>query len=257
MDDASAVETLRRLGLTGYQARLLLALQKIETGTASEIADVSEVPRSQVYGVAESLKEDGLIEVQQTTPTRFRAVPLSTVREQLLTELEATGDRAFQYLSHVREQQRQADADDEGVWTVSGNEAVTARTVDLIEMAEGRLIYGTGTAEQLNSEIISALESVSSAGVAVVVVSDSERVLERATETDGIATETLSSDPTPGVGRLLLVDRDALLLSIVDTDYLPEDDEETAIWGEDTAFAAVLVTILEQWLETNVSLPSL
>ncbi|PSP27801.1 hypothetical protein BRC65_04050 [Halobacteriales archaeon QH_2_65_14] len=56
MNDSEAVDGLKRLGLTTYEARVFLGLQKLGSGTANEVSDVVDVPRSQVYGAAEDLE---------------------------------------------------------------------------------------------------------------------------------------------------------------------------------------------------------
>ncbi|MUV88736.1 hypothetical protein GJ629_01590 [Halapricum sp. CBA1109] len=91
MDDEDAIEGLTRLGLTTYEARVFLALQKLDTGTASEVAEVSEVPRSQVYGTADDLEQRGLIEIQETRPAVYRPVDPDTAEQRLLEQLESTG----------------------------------------------------------------------------------------------------------------------------------------------------------------------
>jgi len=52
MNEGDAVDALKSLGLTTYEARTFVALQKLGAGTASEVADIADVPRSQVYGAA-------------------------------------------------------------------------------------------------------------------------------------------------------------------------------------------------------------
>lgn len=58
MDDEAAIDGLNRLGLTAYESQVFLGLQKLASGTVSDVVDV---PRSQVYGAAETL-EGGLVD---------------------------------------------------------------------------------------------------------------------------------------------------------------------------------------------------
>jgi sugar-specific transcriptional regulator TrmB len=61
MTDPTAA--LQRLGLSEYEAETFVALQQIDSGSASDVAEVSNVPRSPVYGAADDLEDRGLLDV--------------------------------------------------------------------------------------------------------------------------------------------------------------------------------------------------
>ena len=96
MDDADAVEALTALGLSTYAARTFVGLQKLGVASASEVAGVTEVPRSQVYGATDELEALGLVDVQEGSPRRYRPVGVEEARELLYERLESTGDEAFE-----------------------------------------------------------------------------------------------------------------------------------------------------------------
>jgi sugar-specific transcriptional regulator TrmB len=86
--DASeeAVETLTELGLGLYAARTFVALVALSGGTAVEVSQAAEVPRTRVYDAAEELAEWDLIEVDESTPQRFIPVPSDVAAERFLRE---------------------------------------------------------------------------------------------------------------------------------------------------------------------------
>ncbi|MFD1567738.1 TrmB family transcriptional regulator, partial [Halolamina litorea] len=55
-------------------------------------------------------------------------------------------------------------------------------------------------------------------------------------------------DQTPelSVGRLLLVDRDTVLLSVQPASEMPTVGEEAAFWSDGTGFARVLAALIRQ-----------
>jgi sugar-specific transcriptional regulator TrmB len=255
MEEDDAVETLTRLGLTTYEARVFVALQKTGPATASEVSDVADVPRSQVYGAAEGLEERGLVDVGGSTPTRYRPVELSAARRRLVEELERAGDAAFEYLEGVQGALAGGGGDrTEAVWTVEGKAAVAARTAELVAAAEERVLYGTGDAERVEPEVAAALSAAAEEGVLVVGVSAEDDAHERFASVDGVDARRVprSVAPDVGTGRVLLRDADGVLLSAVGGEYLPASAEETAIWSADTALAGVLGTLVEAWVGANV-----
>ena len=87
-EDASeeAVETLTELGLGLYAARTFVALVVLSGGTAVEVSQTADVPRTRVYDAAEELVEWDLIEVDESTPQRFVPVAGDVAAERFLKE---------------------------------------------------------------------------------------------------------------------------------------------------------------------------
>jgi len=156
MNDEDAVGALKRLGLSTYEARVFVALQKLGTGTASEVADIADVPRSQVYGAAEDLEGRGLVDVEQSNPTRYRPVGVEEARERLYRQLRSESDAAFDYLESVREEYG-ATEESESIWTVRGDANVVSRTAQLVESADDHVVYGTDDVSQLEPAVRDAL----------------------------------------------------------------------------------------------------
>ena len=250
-EEDDAVEALKRFGLSTYEARVFVALQKLEAGSASEVSEIADVPRSQVYGATDELEARGLIDVQQGTPTRYRPVGIEEARERLYEELRNTGDAAFSYLEGVRGEHASEGADSEAIWTVEGGENVATRCRSMIADADSEVVYATG-GRKAAAEVLDALREADDRGVSVTVVSADRSVLDAASEGSGnLATWYVPDDRDPGVsaGRVLLVDRDTLLLSVMPSGVVPHLSVETAFWSSTTGFAALLVGIIREWFE--------
>ena len=240
-DEATALEAFKRLGLTGYEAKAFLALQELGAGTARDVARVADVPRSQVYGVAESLADRGLVEVQQSSPRRFRPVSVDQARRTLRERFESESERAFAYAEQVREQSTDGE-EQENIWTIRGRTHVTDRTVEHVSEATDRVDLGVRLPELVGEELQAALRERADAGVTVTVVSENEAVRELFADDSQI---TAIAPPLPHgdddrSGRFVIVDDDRLLFSVVD-----DDGSETAIWSADSLFARVLIELVE------------
>jgi HTH-type transcriptional regulator, sugar sensing transcriptional regulator len=95
MNEDDAIDALESLGLSNYEAKVFVALQKLGTGTARDIHGVTDVPRSQVYGAAENLQQRGLVEVQQSKPLQYRPVSLNAAKSHLRDRFERRQERTF------------------------------------------------------------------------------------------------------------------------------------------------------------------
>lgn len=247
MDDEGAIEGLTRLGLTTYEARVFIGLQKLGSGTASDVADVSEVPRSQVYGAAEALEERGLVETRQSTPTVYRPTDPEVARTRLLDQLAETGTKTFEYLERVQGSAGNRERS-EDIWLVQGADAVASRAADLIGEADEQVVYGVDEPDMLEAAVMDALLACAEGGLQAVVASASAAV--RGTVAAPVETHPVPDDQNPELraGRVLLVDADTILLSVFSTATASEGVEEVAFWSEGSTFAALLVEFAGGWL---------
>lgn len=249
MDDTDAVETLTRLGLTTYEARVFLALQKLGSGTASDIAEVTDVPRSQVYGAAESLEERRLLAALQTRPTVYEPVDVETAETRLLEQFEAAGRELFGYIDDVQGVEDEGGEVSEALWTIRGREQVTDRAAELIADADDRILYGAARDPMYDDKIRDALESAADNGVVPVVMSTSRPFLD---ELDDKQVQTIHEPDEhipASTSRVLMVDDDTLLLGMV-TDRAG-DEQEIALWSAETTSAALLMRLIVELFQTD------
>ena len=63
-----ATEVLQRLGLKEHEARCFVGLSRVEAGTAKQLSEMTEVPRTRVYDAIRVLETQGLVEIQHSSP---------------------------------------------------------------------------------------------------------------------------------------------------------------------------------------------
>lgn len=251
MDERDAVDALEHLGLTSYEAKVFIALQKLDTGGARDISRIGDVPRSQVYGAAESLEERGLVEVQQSSPIRYRPVGLDAAKTHLRSRFEAHQSDAFRYLERVERERSDAGDQQEDIWTVTGSEQIESRVRDLAANAERHLLYACG-GDQLTAGTVEALNDTASTDVDVTYVSRDADFDAFRDAVRMVRFPERLQPPREQSGRALLVDHYSLLLSVRGKDGVPGAPVETAIWSDETAFAAVLSELLQSWFATHL-----
>lgn len=245
MTESDAVEALTRLGLSTYEAKVFVALQKLGAATASEVDEVTDVPRSQVYGAADDLEARGLAEVQQGKPKRYRPVDLDEARRRLRQRLEREEERAFDYLDAVEGEASDDTERQEEIWTLRGRDHITDRIGSLVRDAGEYVFYALGE-EFLDEDVEDDLLDAVGRGVPVVVASSEEPVLTWARDLDGVVVERVpEQEARPVDGRLLMVDHETVLMSVVGEAV----DRETAILSSETGFAQVFVSLIETGLE--------
>jgi sugar-specific transcriptional regulator TrmB len=240
---ATAVETLTTLGLSTYAARTFVALTVLGDGTARDVSEVVDVPRTRVYDAVEELHARGLVDIQQSTPKRFWAISVDTAarqfertRQHRIGELTAAL-RGLEPATRTEEQR--------GVWTVTGRTSVDNRVVQFVDEADEEVVYTTADS-LLTESVIDALSAASDRGVTIRLAGMSPaataRVRDELPEAK-LFESTWDWSDTPA-GRLLMVDRERTLVSVLvdgDGDHPPEPFDETAIWGSGAANGLVVV----------------
>lgn len=239
MSDSETVEALTDLGLSTYEARVFVALVRLGSGTARDVAEIADVPRPQVYTTTPKLEKRGFVSVQRSNPQVFRPVSLEEVKRHLERQFEQTRDTAFDHLASI-EHQADAEPDDgAGVYSLTGSDAITERITQLVSDADEHVYYAPAPPTEPASALLDALEACCGRGVAVTVLRASDEDLPSEWEAVGCLREsTYANGPlaSDALRRLLLVDDDVFVLSVGSESSAPA----TAVWSARTAVAAVL-----------------
>jgi sugar-specific transcriptional regulator TrmB len=92
MSDDENTDLLLDLGLSLNQARVYLAILKLEKTTVGQIAKFSKVRREDVYRILPALEKKGLIERLLGNPIEIRATPISDALSFLVSEEKNKSD---------------------------------------------------------------------------------------------------------------------------------------------------------------------
>lgn len=253
-DQEQAIEILQQLGLKEYEANCYVGLSRVEDATAKELSEITSVPRTRVYDAIRVLEARGLVEIQHANPKRFRSVPLTeaidTLRSQFEDRFESLG-RSIRNLDSV-EHDREAVSQE--VWALTGSDAIANRTEQLLAEATEEVVFVIGEESLCSDELLEALGDVPD-GVTVDVGTLSSALAERIEDAvpdaavfvsglEWLRGETASQETA--IGRMLLVDRETILMSTYD----PRTGEEHAVFGR--GFGNGLVVIVRRLLETGI-----
>ncbi|WP_411964820.1 TrmB family transcriptional regulator [Haloferax sp. YSMS24] len=231
-----AVDVLQQLGLKEYEAKCFVGLSRMATGTAKQLSEITDVPRTRIYDAIRVLEAQGFVEIQHSSPQRFRAVPLSEATETLRDQYDSRIDR----LTDALERTEKVDSSDSSavqeVWAMTGTEAIANRTHKLVADADEEIVLVLGDNSLLTDKLASVLNGRADE-VNLFVGTATEQLQHRVQETVPNATTFVSglewlreedeAKDDIAIGRLLLVDRSMILVSTLATDT----GDEHAIFG--------------------------
>ena len=250
-----AVGVLQQLGLKEYEAKCFVALSRMPSGTAKDISEITDVPRTRVYDAIRVLEAQGLVEIQHGSPQQFRAVPIREAIETLRDQYENRVDTLQDALTDIDPVDTE-DSEPHEVWALSGAAAIANRTRQLIGDAREEVVLVIGVEELLDDDLVSALNDLDPSDD-VILGALGERVEERL-QNDVPNAETFVSgldwlqggnggEPNEtAIGLLLLVDRETILVSTVD----PETGAQQAVFGR--GFGNGLVVIARRLMATGL-----
>lgn len=240
--EMEAIEALTELGLTEYEARCYVALSQLSQGTANDISRVADVPQSRVYDVADDLHHRGLVDIEGSNPKRYFALPADHAIERLHREFSDRMETASAALDALGSR----DEDGDGAWTIASREDVSTRVGMHTDGADEEIYLHLAREEFLEPSTIDALAGAGERDVPIYVEVPAEELRE---EIHGqlpraqvaVSELTLDSfgDAARGPGRLLMVDRETLLLSAQQDGLVPGEVDETGLWGSEVAHGLV------------------
>ena len=225
------IEALQQLGLTSYEAKVLVALTQYGSGTAADIHALSGIPRSAVYGVITKLDDKGLIEIQNTKPMRYKALP----PEVLINRLKAGYEKAIEFSGDQLENiyhAKDGDKEEGSVWNISGVKNVNDKITLMLESAGEEIVFASSYPSLYEvTKVYPIMDSIKdtvqkkiSEGVIVKITGrDKGHVKEFVREFPGAQVRAYSNAKTssPLKGGILVIDNKEILVITINDDVVP------------------------------------
>ncbi|MBI0584736.1 MAG: TrmB family transcriptional regulator [Methanomassiliicoccus sp.] len=165
---------LKRTGLTDYEARAYLALVMRAHGSAEEVADAADIPRTSAYKVLESLRQKGYVSSRGGRPIVFHPTPPLEIRDRISSELE----RGFQRLDSLRGSLTEKGTP-QLVYTIIGKANVLVKIGDMLDLAKEEFFLSSPALGEINNAFASKFANALKRGVFITVVAEpSARVPE-------------------------------------------------------------------------------
>ncbi|MDW5562842.1 MAG: helix-turn-helix domain-containing protein [Methanomassiliicoccus sp.] len=205
---------LRRTGLSDYEAKVYLALVLRSRGTAEDVADTADIPRTSAYKVLEALKTKGYVNSRGGRPVVFQPVPPLEIRDRLAAELE----RGFTLLDSLRGSQTEKGSP-QLVYTILGKESVMAKIGEMIDMAKERFFLSSPDLTEFNNYFAARFAHAVKRGIHVTVVAEPSVKVPEATEVIRKA-DLLATDVIMDYDVALMATPDLSICGFTDNPFL-------------------------------------
>ncbi len=105
LDNEKIAELKHLFNVNMYEAKLWFSLLSKGTASASELSEVSNVPRSRAYDVLESLEKRGFVNAKLGKPIKYIAVPPEEVISIVKKEIESERDLRLTSMLSISEKE--------------------------------------------------------------------------------------------------------------------------------------------------------
>ncbi len=139
MTNGWMIDSLKKMGLTEYEAKTFIALNRIQGGTVADINLTSDIPRAAIYGALSKLEVKGLVEVEHGKPMRYRSINPMKAIAKLRENINAESERVLKALEEARREVERPEPA-ESMWTMRGVMNLYTKFSDMISRAEKNII---------------------------------------------------------------------------------------------------------------------
>lgn len=254
------LQKLQEHGLTEYEARAYLALLDLGMAEASQVADLSRVPRTKIYQALDGLEAKRLVRVIPERPKRYAVEPFEGYLDGLA--------RAYQERAKNVESSREALATEfspktkvvleqsGGFLTLKGRSTIQSKLCEMIQRSTSSLTIATSEngAHRLayHADLLAAAFT---RGARASVHCPATPANEDATRALAAAGCELRH-ATVALGSVTIVfgdDREVLVVHHVPDDRHHFQGSDVALWSDDPGTVAALRAMID--LAWNAGLP--
>jgi sugar-specific transcriptional regulator TrmB len=262
MDEKSAIETLKILGLTEYEAKSYIALNSIGIAKATDINAASGVPRSAVYGTLAKLEEKGLIETEYGKPMRYKSIEPSKAIKKLINFINTTSEDLIDFLDKYKAK-NELGQPTESVWTLRSVKNLMVKFNEMISSADGEIIFvahnplfsDSGKPYPVIKNLTPAIQQKINEGIGVrVMCMEKDQIPFLKQHFPGA--EVKFPDPTtlssriPLKGDILMIDDSEVLINVISGEKDLDEYESVAVSAVYTSMENI-VSVFRHFIEVE------
>ena len=179
--DYELINGLKAFNLSDYEAKAYIALSSLGTASVTEVSQICDVPRSNLYSVLESLNERGFVDVQRGRPVLFKAVSPEKALEDAEKELSDRTKKARE--SVVRKLKdfkgKETSIVPALIWGIKGSSNVLAKIQEIIKKSRSEIMINVPDVSIFDEKIYEELEKASERGVKVKMAVEKKGDIEK------------------------------------------------------------------------------
>ncbi len=230
------IKTLRKLGLTEYEARAYLSLAKLGPSTVKEIVLESKLPRNKTYEALQKLEQKNKIMSLPISPKKFKITNPEIFKEEAESITNSVNE-----LIKIIEQPRIQEFK-EMFWVIKGQEAIREKMNQENKNAKKEILTCASISKPFYKNIRSMKDSIKKGIKFQLICNFDKNCIESYKEYQktGIKIRIFNEEKFgPLLPRISIYDKTKARLTVGQPEVKKREDYIT-LWTESKAFAQML-----------------
>jgi sugar-specific transcriptional regulator TrmB len=180
--DNELIKGLKIFNLSEYEAKAYTALVSVGTGSVTEISQLCDVPRSNLYAVLEKLSEKGFAEIQRGRPILFKAVDPSAILDEKENDLKERVKNAKRRIIDKMEKlkgTKEGDTVPALIWGVRGYDNVINKIGEIVKRSRNEILLNIPDLSILDDGVYEELKNAKERGVKIKIAAESRGDIEK------------------------------------------------------------------------------
>lgn len=176
------VKNLNIFGLSDYEAKAYGALVSLGTGSVTEVSQLCDVPRSNLYSVLEKLNKKGFVDIQRGRPILFKAIDpkkvLKEVEREKGKETEKAKENALKELNKLYAEEKKGE-EPALIWGVRGYDAVMRKIIEIIRRSKKEVLVNIPNISIFDGEVFEELRKAKNRKVKIKIAAEHNKILRK------------------------------------------------------------------------------
>ncbi|HEX9908709.1 MAG TPA: helix-turn-helix domain-containing protein [Thermoplasmata archaeon] len=157
--------TLQKLGLSGYESRAYVALVAVGSGSATFVAEISQIPRTSSYKVMESLMRKGFVREKPGKPLAFVPVDPDELSSTFVSEVE----ESFEKIGKLKDLLSERGVP-QLVYTIMGKDRVLDKIGEMLAKSEQSFVMSSPSIVEVRRKLGRQISNAAGRGVAITII---------------------------------------------------------------------------------------
>jgi sugar-specific transcriptional regulator TrmB len=164
------IGSLRRLGLTEYEARAYLSLTELGPSTPRAVAHRAKIPHPSAYDALKTLVSKGWAETVASRPTIYSPRSPDAIGRETIAGLRED----FEQLERIYRNVASRTPKIQMIYTIMGRDKVLRKTLEMLDRAKRSVMLVLPWNPELNDQIVRKLQNLEKGKIKVRLITDKE-----------------------------------------------------------------------------------
>ena len=244
MEKAELVDTMKKFGLSEYEAKVYIALISLGPSRAGKLSAESDIPQSKIYDVLNSLSMKEAIEIYPGRPNEYKAVTPNVFLKTMLENRERDLVSLREKLKVLNNITTQKDSDViSGVWTFKGKDWIEFfdRVSEMLDRSK-KYVYAVTRDYSRSSRLVDAAKLCIKRGIKLRVIgleklNDENFMKAKYYQTLGIDLRLFETKLHP---RIVVSDGKEVLIRLDKDPNRKDQFRFDSLWSQDLSLTKVM-----------------